>query len=97
MAIAIHFKPQGMTRPIYDRVFEQLAASGLDRTPARLSHVCMEVNGNLEVIDVWESMEAFQDFGKTLIPILTGLGVTLPPPQISPVVHTVIAGEHAWS
>jgi hypothetical protein len=78
-------------------VFAQLAERGMDRSPARLSHTCFEVGDKLEVIDVWESVEDFQAFGQTLVPILTSLGVTMPPPAISPVVHTVIAGEHAWA
>ena len=42
----------------------------------------MEVDGQIKVFDVWESMEEFQKFGETLMPILTGLGVEPSEPMV---------------
>jgi hypothetical protein len=43
----------------------------------RSHHIALQADGNIQVFDVWESQEAFEAFGATLIPILTGLGVDL--------------------
>lgn len=96
MAVCIHFKPENMSRDAYEQVFRELQAVGQDTTPARLSHVCIDRDGTLEVIDVWASIEEFQAFGATLMPILGKLGVTLPPPSISPAIHVMAGGTHHW-
>jgi hypothetical protein len=48
----------------------------------------MEVDGQIRVFDVWESMEHFQAFGATLMPIMSKLGVDPGEPQIMKV-HNV--------
>ena len=57
----------------------------------RSYHVALEVDGKIAVFDVWESQEAFDAFGATLMPILTELGVDPGPPAVMPV-HNVIVG-----
>ena len=41
------------------------------------------------MFDVWSSMAAFEKFGKTLMPILHGLGLDPGQPQVMPI-HKVI-------
>ena len=36
----------------------------------------MEVDGAVSVFDVWDSMEQFQKFGETLVPIMKSLALT---------------------
>jgi hypothetical protein len=55
----------------------------------RSHHIALQADGNIQVFDVWESQEAFEAFGATLIPILTGLGVDPGEPMVAPV-HNVI-------
>jgi hypothetical protein len=43
------------------------------------------------VFDIWESQEAFDAFGSTLLPIMSGLGVDPGAPMVARV-HNVIAG-----
>jgi hypothetical protein len=43
------------------------------------------------VFDIWESQEAFEAFGATLLPILSGLGVDPGQPMVAPV-HNIIDG-----
>ena len=50
-----------------------------------------EVDGKINVFDVWESQEAFEAFGATLMPILTELGVDPGTPAVMPA-HNVIVG-----
>ncbi|MBV8159322.1 MAG: hypothetical protein JO265_00200 [Acidimicrobiia bacterium] len=51
----------------------------------------MEVDGAIHVFDVWDSMEQFEKFGETLVPILNKLGVDPGQPQVSPL-HNVQNG-----
>ena len=44
------------------------------------------------VVDIWESAEAFQEFGKTLMPIIQKPGVQVPEPLIYPA-HYVLIGQ----
>jgi hypothetical protein len=51
----------------------------------------MEVDGAISVFDVWDSMEQFQKFGETLVPIMKKLGADPGQPQIMKV-HNVTNG-----
>jgi hypothetical protein len=42
----------------------------------------MEVDGNVAVFDVWESMEQFEKFGETLVPIMNALGADPGEPMV---------------
>jgi hypothetical protein len=57
----------------------------------RTYHVALESGGEIQVFDIWESQEQFDAFGKTLVPILAGLGVELKEPMVANV-HNVIQG-----
>jgi hypothetical protein len=37
------------------------------------------------VYDIWDSPEAFQEFGAALMPILAEIGLEVPPPDILPI------------
>jgi hypothetical protein len=92
MSIIIHFKHGGFTAAKYEEAVKSLAAAGEGSPKGRDYHVCHGDPGNLEVTDVWNSMEEFQAFGQTLMPILQSLGLELGEPVISEV-HNIIAGE----
>ena len=52
----------------------------------------IDVDGEIEVFDIWESSEALQKWGpEGFVPILIELGVELHPPTIRPV-RNVIPG-----
>jgi hypothetical protein len=36
-------------------------------------------------VDIWDSPEAFEAFGATLMPILVEVGVDVPPPDVMPI------------
>ncbi|MEA2217403.1 MAG: hypothetical protein QOJ35_29, partial [Solirubrobacteraceae bacterium] len=48
-------------------------------------------DGAIQVFDIWESQEAFDAFGATLIPIMTAAGVDPGTPMVARV-HNVIEG-----
>lgn len=91
MAFAILFKPTPMDASRYDEVIRRLEAASVGAPQGRLYHVCHGEGSDLQVLDVWESMETFEKFGQTLMPILQEIGIDPGQPEIRPV-HNTIAG-----
>jgi len=91
MALGMFFASSSFTPESYDEVISRLEAAGAAAPPGRLYHVALEAGGRIQLFDVWESAEAFQAFGATLVPILAELGIDPGEPQVSPV-HNLIAG-----
>jgi hypothetical protein len=78
MAFAITFTTN-LTTAQYDEIWRQLRAQGADHPVGRLSHVGFEQNGAMRIVDVWESMEQFEAFGATLMPIIEAVGGEVAP------------------
>jgi hypothetical protein len=93
MAFGLYFRPNGFTPALYEAVVEQLdqAGAGFGKVPGRTFHCAMEVDGAIQVFDVWESMDHFQKFGETLVPIMKKAGVDPGQPQVAKV-HNVKNG-----
>jgi len=91
MALGIYFAPESMSSAQYDDVTSRLEAAGQGAPAGRLYHVAFSGRGGLEVFDVWDSQEAFDTFGQTLMPILAEVGVDPGQPQIAEV-HNIIKG-----
>ncbi len=91
MALGIYFPDGKFTPDQYDAAVKQLEAAGAGAPAGRIHHVAVTANDNVQIFDIWESMEAFEAFGATLMPILGGLGAEPGDPVVSPV-HNVIAG-----
>ena len=91
MAIGAYFTPESFPVDKYDSTLSDLEGAGAGAPAGRLYHCAMESPGGVHVFDVWESQEAFDAFGATLMPILTELGVDPGPPAPMPV-HNVIVG-----
>lgn len=89
MALIFEFNIPGMTAEQYDRVIEELEASGAGAPEGRTYHVAAPTDTGWFVLDVWESEEHFDHFGQTLMPILVAAGVTPADPEVRPV-HNVI-------
>jgi hypothetical protein len=86
---------EGMTREQYEESVRRITG-GRDRmtsiadwpAPGLIAHIAGDTAGGFRVIDVWESMEAFERFGEHLMPLLQDLGVQ-GAPDIRPT-HTVV-------
>ena len=91
MALSIYFAPKGMTAEVYDTVIERLTEAGAAAPEGRSFHCAFAAGDGLHVIDVWDSLEAFQAFGATLMPILADAGVDPGEPRVAEV-HNIIAG-----
>ena len=92
MAILMISDASDRPRAEYDQVIQELEATGHGNPPGRLSHVVGRSGDGYIVADVWESQEAFERFGQTLIPLMERVGAPPPAVQIYPV-HNTIRGE----
>ncbi len=82
MAIVIKFKHKGFTATKYLETVKQLEAEGLGNPKGRSYHISYGDSNEVDIMDVWDSMDDFEAFGKILIPILTSLDVNLGQPDI---------------
>ncbi len=85
MAIVLVHQGPGLTKESYEEAVRRLTGKTRLESPADwpveglLVHAAGEAKGGFRVVDVWESEEAVQRFGETLIPILQEVGVEAQP------------------
>ena len=94
MAIGVYFSPAAMSAAKYDECIALLRQAGAGHPSGRSYHACFGSSEKLSVFDVWTSQASFDKFGKTLMPILTQLGIDTGPPQIVPI-HKVMTRPKA--
>jgi hypothetical protein len=86
MSIVVRFNPTSLTAATYDESTRQLAEAGVDPRPEGLDrHVCFGTDGNLQVMEIWDTREQFEAFGEQLrqLPVLAELGIEFSgPPEI---------------
>ena len=89
--ILVHFAMTGMTTAQYGQTVARLInALGSNPPAGQLFHVAYKTPDGINVIDIWESPEAFQAFGGTLMPILQAAGVTPAQPTVYGL-HNIVA------
>lgn len=93
MALGFYFQPTGFSTATYDKLIGRLEQAGLGfgKVAGRTFHCAMDVDGQIQVFDVWESMEQFQKFGETLQPLMSELGADPGTPMVTSV-HNVQNG-----
>ena len=91
MALGFYFSPDSFSVATYDECIKRLDEAGQAAPAGRQLHVAFTAGDGIHVFDVWDSQEAFEEFGKTLVPIMTELGADPGRPDVSPV-HNVILG-----
>ena len=87
MALGIYVALSGMTVDKYNECSKRLKQAGAAHPAGRSYHACFGPSDKLMVFDVWNSQAAFEQFGKTLLPILQQLGVD--PGQLNVNVHEI--------
>ena len=90
MSIVTIFDSQ-LTAEEYDRIVQGLEEAGLGAPDGRMHHVAWQGAEGWHVVDVWESEEKFGRFGEVLMPLMAGMGISVPPPKIYPS-HNVMVG-----
>jgi hypothetical protein len=91
MALGFYFSPSGFTPENYDEAVRRLEEAGAGAPEGRSNHFALETNGEIQVFDVWESQEAFEAFGATLVPIMAELGADPGQPMVARI-HNQIDG-----
>ena len=87
--IGIYIVTNNMTIEQHTRGRERLRAAGAPEGAMKL-HSCFGEDGKLQVFDIWESQEAFDEFLTYLGPVMEELGIELAqPPTIMPIVDLV--------
>ena len=92
MAFTITFTPKNMSAAQYDRVIKGLETAGAAAPSGRLFHTCYGPANALRVVDVWASMEQFEKFGATLMPLLAAEGIDIGTPDVQPQ-HNSLVGK----
>jgi hypothetical protein len=88
MALGIYLAHERFTPEKNSSAVEQPEAARAGTAKGRTYHVALESNGEIQVLDIWETQEDFDAFGPRLMPILTELGVGLKEPMVASV-HNV--------
>jgi hypothetical protein len=91
MALGIYFASKSFSVQQYDDAISRLEAAGAGSPAGRSFHCAFSGENGLDVFDVWESQEAFEKFGETLMPILGQLGADPGEPMVAEI-HNVIKG-----
>lgn len=92
MALGFYFAPAAMSAAKYDECIKQLKKAGAGHPVGRSYHACFGPSDKVMVFDVWTSQAAFDKFGKTLLPILQGLGVDPGQPSVM-AIHKIIVPQ----
>ena len=85
MAIAVKFEAEPTSREKYDQVRRRLEEAGQWPASGLQCHVAYGEPDVEGVFEVWESPEAFEAFGGTLMPLLEEVGINAGEPQVLPV------------
>ncbi len=88
MAIGVYFAP-ALSKTQYDQCIEKLESAGAGMPAGRQYHACFGDPAKVSVFDVWDSQEAFDRFGETLMPILREIGADPVQPQIMPILNII--------
>jgi hypothetical protein len=76
----------------FDEITRRLEEAGQDAPEGRLHHVCYGEGDRLQVMDVWESEQAFGQFAQYLLPIIQQVGIEVDQPAMAPV-HYMKVGQ----
>jgi hypothetical protein len=97
MSFVFQFTPSGFSLATYKETLKQLEAAGAGSPKGRSFHVCYGDPNSVHVTDVWESMEDFQAFGQTLVPIMQALGADPGQPEIQEVNNIIVGEVHSFA
>ena len=87
--IAVYIVTKNMTAEMHTKGRDRLQQAGAPESAMKL-HSCFGEDGQLQVFDVWESQEAFDEFLTFLGPVMGELGIELAQsPTIMPIVDLV--------
>ena len=87
--IAVYIVTKNMTSDQHAKGRDRLRETGAAESAMKV-HSCFGEDGKLQVFDVWESQDAFDEFLTYLGPVMEEFGIELAnPPAIMPIVDLV--------
>jgi heme-degrading monooxygenase HmoA len=89
----VQFSFPNMTERQYDQVWNELRRAGHPTPNGLIHHVSTFQGDSCLIFDVWESKEAFDQFGKVLMPILYKLGMENTQPVVTPIINEFTSVE----
>jgi hypothetical protein len=95
MAVLMMMDLPGVTIEQYEQMNDRLGIHSADDLPEGcLAHAAGASGDGIEIIDVWESAEAFEEFVEhRLVPASEGLDLPQPEPSVHPVHNRIPAGR----
>ena len=89
----VQFNFPDMTAQQYEQVMDELQNTGHSEIQGRIHHVSAVKGNGIQVVGVWESTEAFNNFTKIIMPIFSKFGITPVQPTVTPVYYEYSAME----
>ncbi|MBZ0205910.1 MAG: hypothetical protein K8H89_06260 [Flavobacteriales bacterium] len=83
--VLVEFQFKGMTTPQFDTIWKDCRNAGYAEPKGLLQHTAAKTPDGMKVVDVWESEDAFNQFGKVLTPIVSKHGFANVKPNVDPV------------
>lgn len=92
--VVIQFNFPNVSLQQYDKVWDDMRAAGHSHPKGLISHVgAATQDGGLFVVDVWQSQEAFDEFGKVLMPLLAKNDIPTIQPKVLQVHYVQVQQE----
>lgn len=82
--VVVQFDFRGMTTKQYDQSWVEIRKAGHTHPKGLIHHFGAPTSNGMLIVDLWESAERFEAFGKTLMPILEKLQIPKTKPTILP-------------
>lgn len=83
--VMVEFNFPNMSAEKYEQIWQDIRNAGHQNPQGLIHHAgAPTANNGLKVVDIWENAEKFQEFGKTLKPILDKHGIQQIEPSIFP-------------
>lgn len=92
--IVVQFDFPNMTSKQYDQIWQDLREAGHENPKGLEHHIGAPTDKGWKVVDVWENADKFNEFGQTLMPILSKNGITPPQPVILPLHYEYATTNH---
>lgn len=80
--VMVEFEFPNMSSHQFDQIWQDLRAAGYENPKGLLHHVAAPTDKGLKIVDVWENLNNFNEFGQKLMPILNKNGI----PSIQPII-----------
>jgi hypothetical protein len=79
MAVLMIGKVDGLDPDTYDKVNKEMGFPDQGAPDGLISHTAAPADGGMEIVDVWESMDKFEDFMQNrLMPAMSKVGIEIP-------------------